>query len=82
MTTISSGDLRDRFSEILNDVAFKGERIFVSRNGRPMAALVPVEDAKLLEELEDKIDLAAALKALEDGDEGEDFEKVVKELGI
>jgi prevent-host-death family protein len=48
----------------LNRVRYQGERVVVERRGKGVAALVPVEDLELLQALEDRIDLAAARKAL------------------
>jgi prevent-host-death family protein len=42
------------------------ERVLISRDGKPVAAVVPVEDLELIERLEDEIDLREAEKALED----------------
>ena len=53
-----------RFTESVNRVTYRGERILIQKHGRPVAALVPVEDLALIRELEDRIDLADARKAL------------------
>jgi len=44
-------------------VAYKEERIILQRNGKDFVAVIPVEDLQLLEELEDRLDVAAAKKA-------------------
>ena len=49
MRTISAMDLRRRLGEVL-DSASAGERIVVERDRRPLAVLVPYEDAIRLEE--------------------------------
>lgn len=54
------GDLAD----MLNRVAYAHERVVLARRGKNVAALVPIEDLRLLELLEDKADLTAARKAL------------------
>ena len=55
---------RARFTESVNRVTYRGERILIQKHGRPVAALVPVEDLALIRELEDRIDLEDARKAL------------------
>jgi prevent-host-death family protein len=81
MTRLSASAVREEFSETLNRVAYKGERIVLERRGKDVAALVPIEDLELLEELEDRMDLDAARKALkEQGSISLDELKV--ELGI
>jgi len=66
MTRLTASAVREEFSETLNRVAYKGERIILERRGKDVAALVPVEDLELLERLEDHMDLEAARKALEE----------------
>ena len=55
---------RAHFTECVNRVTYRGERILIHKHGRPVAALVPVEDLALIRELEDRIDLEDARKAL------------------
>jgi prevent-host-death family protein len=64
MTRINASEVREDFAEILNRVAYRGERIVVHRRGKDVVALVPVEDVALLQALEDRIDLEEARKAL------------------
>lgn len=59
-------EFRLRTAEALNRVAFKGERIVLERHGKPVAALVSVEDLAALEAHEDRIDLAAAKRAMKE----------------
>ena len=64
MTRINASEVREDFAEILNRVAYRGERIVVHRRGKDVVALVPVDDVALLQALEDRIDLEEARKAL------------------
>jgi len=57
---------RQNFADILNRAAYGGERIVVHRRKKPVAAVVPMADLELLEQLEDEIDVAAARKALKE----------------
>lgn len=43
----------------------RGERVLIRRGKKPVAAVVPLEDLKALEELEDRLDIEAADKAHE-----------------
>ncbi len=54
---------RNNLSDYLSRVAYGGERILLGRKGKPIAALVSVDDLRLLEAMEDEADLKAALKA-------------------
>jgi prevent-host-death family protein len=40
---------RAELAELVNRVGYTGERIVLTRHGRPFAALVPVEDLEALE---------------------------------
>lgn len=84
MARVSTAEARDHFSELLNRTAFGKERIVVTRRGKNLIALIPLEDLALLEELEDRIDLEEARKALEEAEkEGtEAWEDVKAELGL
>lgn len=82
--SVSSVELKQRLAEVVNTVAYAKKRITLTRRGKKVVAIVPVEDLDLLEALEDRIDLEEALKALqESAEEGStalsDFEK---ELGF
>jgi len=77
-------EARKDLSETLNRVRYKGERIVLHRRGKDVAALVPVEDLALLEELEDRVDLEAAREALlEASEKGTvSWDDVKKKLGL
>ena len=57
MSTITAKEARRTFADLLARAAYGKERITVTRNGKPLAVLVPVEDAEALEGLEERIDL-------------------------
>jgi prevent-host-death family protein len=66
LRTMTAAGARSQFSEIVNHTAFGGERVVVTRRGKPLAALVPIDDLALLEELENRVDardFRVALKA-------------------
>jgi prevent-host-death family protein len=60
---LTASAVRDSLGDTLNRVAYRGERIILERHGRPVAALVSVEDLSLLEALEDTLDAKAVQKA-------------------
>ncbi len=81
MSKVSTVEARDKLSTIINRAAFGKERVVLTRRGKELAAVVPIEDVKLLEELEDRLDLEAAREALKE--EGSiPWEKVKAELGL
>lgn len=55
---------RAGLSELVNRAAFGKERVVLTRHGKPVGALVPIEDLDLLQVLEDRMDLDDARAAL------------------
>jgi antitoxin YefM len=50
MTTLPLADVRDRLSPIVGSVERTHERVVITKNGRPAAVLISVEDLESLEE--------------------------------
>ncbi|HYN02581.1 MAG TPA: type II toxin-antitoxin system Phd/YefM family antitoxin [Vicinamibacteria bacterium] len=86
MTKLAASQARDAFSDTLNRVAYGGERIVLRRRGKDLAAIVPIEDLKLIQRTEDEIDQREAKKALSDmkrrGLKPIPYEQVRKRLGL
>jgi prevent-host-death family protein len=69
VTHLNVSKARQELPEIVNRAAYGGERTIVSRRGKPLAAVIPMEDLHLLERLaqeemdrQDIEDARAALK--------------------
>ena len=56
-------DVRDNLAEVINRVAYAGERVILRRHSKNVVAIVSMEDFQLLEALEDRADVKAALRA-------------------
>ena len=84
MGQVNTVDARSQFSEIINRAAFGKERMILTRRGKELVAVVPIEDVKLLEALEDKMDLEEARAALSESKKKGtvSWEKMKKELGL
>ncbi len=82
MTRIAASEARTDFADIVNKVAFGGERITLHRHGKDVAAIVPVEDLLLLEALEDKMDLEAARAALREKTPRIPWKRLKEQLGL
>jgi prevent-host-death family protein len=87
MAQMAASAAREEFAEVLNRVAYGKERIVLHRHGKPVVAIIPVEDLQLLERLideeEDRIDVEEARLILADPtDEGVPLEQVKAELGL
>lgn len=56
-----------RLSELLSDVADRRDHILVTRNGKPAAALVPIDEYEALEETAEILSDPDAMTAIEAG---------------
>jgi antitoxin YefM len=65
--TIPVREFRSNLAELLSDVADRRDHVVVTRNGRPAAALVPVDEYEALEETAEILSDPDALSALEAG---------------
>jgi len=66
MANISTKEARGQLSTVISRAAFAKERIILTRHGKAVAAVVPIEDLEFLEELEERIDIEDARAALAD----------------
>jgi len=78
---ISTTDIRDNLADALNRVAYGKERLVLKRRNKIIAALVPVDDLEVLEELEHQADIRAAKKARKEN-KWVPVETVKKRLGM
>ncbi len=58
MDAVNVVEARKSFSELVARVAFGGARVIVERRGRPMAALISIDDLRRLEAYERQAGLA------------------------
>ena len=67
MRIYTTAELRKNLSEVIDKAAYGRERTVVTRAGRPLAAVVSLEDLEAMEALEDLMDVRAAKKARSEG---------------
>jgi prevent-host-death family protein len=60
-------EFRTKLSELLSDVADRRDHVLVTRNGKPAAALVPIDEYQALEETAEILSDHATLDAIEAG---------------
>lgn len=65
--TIPVRDFRSNLSQLLSDVADRRDHVVVTRNGRPAAALVPIDEYEALEETAEILSDADTFTALQAG---------------
>jgi prevent-host-death family protein len=82
MLSVAMKDARGELAELLNKVAYAHERVAITRHRKNVAYLVSEEDMKLIRFIEDKIDRAAALDAINEGGENIALDDLLKDAGL
>ena len=82
MTRISTSKARETFSDVIGQVVYAGERVVLERRGKPVAAVISIEDLRLLEALEDRADARAVRRGMREGGKPVPWSKVKKDLGL
>ncbi|MBI2827615.1 MAG: type II toxin-antitoxin system Phd/YefM family antitoxin [Planctomycetia bacterium] len=60
---MSVAKVRNNLAEALNRAAYAGERVVLERRGKPVAAIVSIDDLEFLERLENEADIRAVRRA-------------------
>lgn len=72
------GEAKKRFSQLMSQVVYDGQRFIIQRRGKPMVALVKAEDIARMEEITPpRQGLLAAVGAW---DEFENLDTIVEEI--
>jgi prevent-host-death family protein len=84
MASVPFSEARTHLTDIVNEVAYGGARIVLTRKGKQLVAIIPLEDLRALEAIENKIDLEDAKKALRDIEKHGtvSWEDTKRELGL
>jgi len=82
LNKISAADARKKFANVINRVAYGKESFVLTRRGEALAAIVSMEDLKLLQEIEEQMDIDDAWKARNEPGENVSWEKLREELDI
>ncbi len=64
MAKIAVIDARKDLADILNRAAYGKERVVLTRRGKDVAALVPMDDLNILEAIEDHMDVTESEKIM------------------
>ena len=88
MVTVSSEKVRDALGELINRVAYGGERVMVTRRGKNIVGIISAEDLELLEAvvdaIEDHVDTPLVRERMAEIERGEfvTLEQLKSELGL
>jgi len=80
LNKITTADARKKFANIINRVAYSDESFVLTRRGEPIAAIVSMKELRVLQEIEDKMDIDDAWSAKNEPGEPVAWEDLKKEL--
>ena len=84
MKKVTTAEARKNMAELLNRAAYGKERFVVTRHGKGLVAIVPLEEVTLLDRLRSllqKKDLEAALEAMNESG-ARSWDEVRRELDL
>ncbi|EKD53929.1 MAG: antitoxin of toxin-antitoxin system Phd [uncultured bacterium] len=65
-TLMNTIEAKEQFTDLINRVVHHKERIVLTRRGKEIAAIIPIDDLKLILASQDKHDLQEAIDALKE----------------
>lgn len=66
ITIMNTVEAKEQFADLINRVVHSKERVILTRRGKEIAAIIPLEDLQLLQESQDRHDLREATEALKE----------------
>ena len=79
---LTASAARAQFADIVSRAEYAGESTVIHRRKKPVAAVIPIHDLRLLERLEDEIDIADARKAMKEKGKNIPWAQIKKELNL
>jgi prevent-host-death family protein len=64
--SISTVDAKETLTDLVNQVFHNKERVILTRRGKEIAALVPIEDLELIQTSQNTSDLQEAIESLKE----------------
>jgi antitoxin YefM len=78
MSTVPSTELRDKLSDVLDDVETSGSEYVITRHGRPIAVVLGYDDYESMIESLNILSDADTMAAIAEGDEDMDESSVTE----
>jgi prevent-host-death family protein len=69
-TTMTTVDAKENFTDLINHVSHSKERVILTRRGKDIVAIVPLEDLQFLDNSQDQHDLREAIDAYKEAKSG------------
>lgn len=66
LTSINTIEAKEEFNELISRASHNKERIIITRRGKDIAAIIPIEDLILLQASQNQYDLHDAMEALKE----------------
>jgi len=79
---LTTSTARSQFADIVSRAEYAGEYTIIHRRKKPVAAVIPISDLKLLQRLEDEIDITDARKAMKEKGKNIPWAQIKKELNL
>lgn len=80
--TVTTAQARKNFADLVNQVVYGREPVIVTRRGKEIATLISMDELKLLQQIEDYIDMENAEKALDEPGDNIPAAEFWKQLGL
>ena len=77
---IGVAEVKKSFSAVISEVSLKGEHFVIEKKGKPMAALVSVQDLQRIEDSKEKEKKKGLLVAIGAWEDFEDLENTVSAI--
>jgi len=73
-------EIKRNFSEVVHRIANKGEHFIIKKKGRPIAAMINLEELEMIERLKRKQGNPGLLSAIGAWEDFDNLERVIKEV--
>jgi PHD/YefM family antitoxin component YafN of YafNO toxin-antitoxin module len=82
MLHATTAELRDNMDLFISRVNAENEPLIISSENRVLAVMMPVTDPAFIEEMEERMDIAVAERALAEGGEPISLEEVERKMAL